>query len=192
MNDIISSLEFVTGFNLSLNNGLLDVSDVNNFTGGSNIARNYIINAIKNKQIFTYNKYKTEYDFETGNISISPKQIGRFTEYTNRISNNETMGFGISITEELIHREMGLSHTEKNFGDIGTVTQKTNDIRNELGLDLRMSYLSFDVTIGESTYSYFPFDKDSRDIINRYVNKNDYFIDINTMEGFLKNYKYIK
>ena len=184
INDIKESLEFVTGFKYSLNNNQLNI--VGESMSGSNSARNYIRQAIKNKQKVEFTTGQTQANFITGNIEYNPSQIEKFIDNSKPGYTFEKQGHGISFIEEVIHLIEKVDHPKNlKLGDVDFITGKVNDIRSELGLDPRLSYEALDLQ-GES---YLPFDESSLiDMQNASKKSDKSFIDKNAFERRLTNF----
>jgi len=184
VNNLIPSLEFVTGFKFIFKNNQLDISSESD--KGSSTAKEYVRQAIANKTQVDYSEKYSETNIETGVISYSPDQIDNFESHG---GNSEKQGHGMSFIEEIIHSVDKEGHTESKFGDIGTVVKKTNEIRKQLGIGERLSYLPFVVEDAGKIHKYIPYDRTSFDVMDRENNKvNHYGFNRNSFEHQLTNY----
>ena len=198
MNDIIESLSFITGFEFSFQNGLLDIKKNSKISNGSEIARQYIKNAIRDKLSVEYSEEGSKSQIGGKIISLDPKQIDSFISGAHRVS-DEALGFGMTFMEEIIHSKagLGIDHFVTSFGQIDDVVKETNKIRNDLNLGSRLSYhpLVIETTLpgGEIIKSqYLPFDKESLEIMQNVYSKHNESFDLNSFNNFLIGTKFIK
>ncbi len=163
---VVSDLTEITGLDLNVDDtGMLTYGEAINTEGTSVDARNFLKEAIDNKNTVTVGltQDKSSYAFPNG-FSAS-LNIGQILSFVNGVSgglNPKTMGFGMTLLHELDHTIIGSGDLDGGnlFGHTGPVVDRMNKIRRQMGSDWgqRMSYGP--KQLGDKRF--IPFDTQSR------------------------------
>lgn len=154
-NDLVNGLNFLTGWNLSINsNGTLQ-TDITKINGGSKTARDWLIKAMDGSKgktiVWGSEDYNSAY-LGNNEINLNPKlwaalntawEEGNF----NNIGTKESFGIAIIFIHEMLHELTGLSDCSEKWDDNGNpcggpIVDIENTIRLELGIamGMRMSH----------------------------------------------------
>ena len=181
----LDELMSITGLDLSIDEEGFLYLLTESIYGGSETARNKIIEAIGSSNILeVYSDFRYGTLGEVGGtiVNLNPSEILSFIGGVNGGLNPLSQGWGISLMHEIYHTKFGISqgHEENDFGEVGEVEGLTNILRRELGFPERMSYQSKKVIdeYGKVT-RIIPFDKESLEYLG--TRRNDF--DLNKIPG---------
>lgn len=172
----LDELMRVTGLDLSVDNEGFLYLLTENIYGGSETARNKIIEIIGSSdilEVYSDPKYATLGEVGGTIVNLNPSEIQSFISGVKGGLNPLSQSWGISLMHEIYHTKFGVSkaHEENDFGEVGEVESLTNILRRELGLPERMSYPARKIIDEYGTVTrYLPFDKESLE----YLSKRDF------------------